>query len=99
MSQINISREPPERVESSGDRAAAAGINLITVLIVLVVLVVLAWYLFTGPLRSAGSSSSTTNININPAPTTVNVNPPSQQNAPVPTVTNPGGVTPAPSKP
>ncbi len=35
MSQVNVNPGPPDRVEtSSGDRSAAAGINLITVLIV-----------------------------------------------------------------
>jgi hypothetical protein len=86
MSQVNVNptRDPVETVDTSGDRTAAAGINLITVLIVLAVLAVIAWYLFTGPLRM-GSTSSTgqTNINVNPAPT-VQVNPPSQPNAPAP---------------
>jgi hypothetical protein len=93
-------------VDSSGDRSAAAGINLITVLIVLGVLAVIAWYLFTGPLRSVGGG--TTNININPAPaptTVINVNPPSQPNAPAP-ANNPGtgtgggtGANPPPANP
>jgi hypothetical protein len=86
MNQINVNptREPVVVDDSSGDRSAAAGINLITVLIVLAVLAVVAWYLFTGPLHVGGSS--TTNINVtNPQPTTVvNVNPPSQPNAPAP---------------
>jgi hypothetical protein len=87
MNQINVNpgREPVDTVDTSGDRTAAAGINLITVLIVLAVLAVIAWYLFTGPLR-LGAGNSTTNINVtNPQPTTsVNVNPPSQPNAPAP---------------
>jgi hypothetical protein len=85
VSQINVNpgHDPVDVVDSSGDRTAAAGINLITVLIVLGVLAVIAWYLFTGPLRSMGAGG-TTNINVNPAPTTVNVNPPSQPNAPAP---------------
>ena len=72
MSQVNINAPPPgerpvETVDTSGDRTAAAGINLITVLIVLAVLAVIAWYLFTGPLRSLGSGG-TTNVNVpNPA--------------------------------
>jgi hypothetical protein len=86
MNQINVNptREPVVVDDSSGDRSAAAGINLITVLIVLAVLAIVAWYLFTGPLHVGGSS--TTNINVtNPQPTTVvNVNPPSQPNAPAP---------------
>ena len=77
MNQINVNPSGVEPVDTSGDRSAAAGINLITVLIVLGVLAIIAWYLFTGPLRSIGSGSGTTNINVNPAPTTVNVNPPS----------------------
>lgn len=92
MNQINVnpSREPADVVDTSGDRSAAAGINLITVLIVLAVLAVIAWYLFTGPLR-AGSAGGSTNINVNPPSqptTTVNVNPPSQ---PQPNVPAPGG--------
>jgi hypothetical protein len=86
MNQINVnpSRDPVVVDDASGDRSAAAGINLITVLIVLAVLAVIAWFLFTGPLRAGGSS--TTNINVtNPQPTQViNVNPPSQPNAPAP---------------
>jgi hypothetical protein len=88
MNQINVNpgREPVETVDTSGDRTAAAGINLITVLIVLAVLAVIAWYLFTGPLRLGAGGNSTTNINVtNPQPTTsVNVNPPSQPNVPAP---------------
>src|SRR6266480_147968 len=92
MSQINVNpgHDHVDVVDSSGDRSSAAGINLITVLIVLGVLAVIAWYLFTGPLRSIGGG--TTNINVNqpaPAPTTViNVNPPSQPNAPAPAPAN-----------
>jgi hypothetical protein len=94
MNQINVNpNQPADVVDTSGDRSAAAGINLITVLIVLAVLAVIAWYLFTGPLRVGGASGSQTNINVNPAPTAVNVNPappavnvnpPSQPNAPAP---------------
>ena len=87
MSQINVNpgREP-DVVDTSGDRSAAAGITLITVLIVLAILAVIVWYLFTGPLRAMTGGSSTTNINVtNPQPTTsVNVNPPSQPQAPAP---------------
>ncbi len=89
MSQINVNApDPVETVDSSGDRTAAAGINLITVVIVLAVLLVIAWFLFTGPLRSM-TSGGTTNINVNPAPTTVNVNPPAQPNAPAPAGNDP----------
>jgi hypothetical protein len=98
VSQINLHpTEHAETVDTSGDRSAAAGINLITVLIVLGVLAVIAWYLFTGPL-SMNSGSSTTNINVNPAPTTVNVNPPSQPNAPAPP-SNPGNTAPGNTAP
>ena len=95
MNQINVNpgREPLDTVDhvDTGDRTAAAGINLITVLIVLAVPVVIAWYLFTGPLRVGGSSGSTTNINVNPAPPTTNINPPGgQPNAPSPGGNNPG---------
>jgi hypothetical protein len=104
MSQINVNApEPGDVVGSSGDRSAAAGINLVTVLIVLAVLAVTAWFLFTGPLRSM--AGGTTNINVNPVPTTsttINVNPPSQPNAPAPagnTGQNPAPANPAPAKP
>jgi hypothetical protein len=96
VSQINVNPPPSvEPVDTSGDRTAAAGINLITVVIVLGVLAIIAWYLFTGPLRSigAGAGGGTTNVNINPAPTTVNINPPSAPNP------APGGGGEAPSKP
>ena len=93
MNQINVNpREPVDVVDTSGDRSAAAGINLITVLIVLAVLAVIAWYLFTGPLRS-GASGGQTNITVNPAPTAVNVNPPSQPNVPAPNSGNNSGTT------
>jgi hypothetical protein len=85
MSQINVNAPEPI-ADTGGDRSAAAGINLVTVLIVLAVLAVIAWYLFTGPLRSFGAGG-TTNVNVNPAPTTttsINVNPPSQPQAPAP---------------
>src|SRR5215467_3996361 len=86
MNQINVNptRDPVVVDDAPGDRSAAAGINLITVLIVLAVLAVIAWYLFTGPLHVGGSSGSTTNINVNPAPTSVTTNPPSQPNIPAP---------------
>ena len=81
MTQINVNpgHEPVEAYDTSGDRTAAAGINLITVVIVLAVLAVIAWYLFTGPLKAISSGGST-NVNVNPAPTTstsININPPS----------------------
>jgi hypothetical protein len=85
VSQVNVN--PPtsvDPVDTSGDRTAAAGINLITVVIVLAVLAIIAWYLFTGPLRAISSGAGgTTNVNVNPAPTTsVNINPPSNNTAP-----------------
>jgi len=102
VSQINVNPPGVEPVDTSGDRSAAAGINLITVLIVLGVLAIIAWYLFTGPLRSIGAGGGTTNINVNPAPTTVNINPPQAPNNPAPSGgnTSPGNNTnPPPSKP
>jgi len=95
VNQINVNpaREPVDVIDTSGDRSAAAGINLITVLIVLAVLAVIAWYLFTGPLRMGGTSSSQTNINVNPAPTSININPPSQPNVPAPNNGTTGGNT------
>ena len=96
MSQINVNptpHEPVESVDTTADRSAAAGINLITVLIVLAVLAVIAWYLFTGPLRSF-SSGSTTNVNVNTPPTqpapTININPPAGGNNPAPGTGNTG---------
>ena len=90
MSQINVNPGRDDVADASGDRTAAAGINLITVLIVLAVLAVVLWYLFTGPLH-VGSSGGTTNINVtNPAPT-VNVNPTSPPSAPAPS--NSGGAS------
>lgn len=72
MSQVNVT--PGTTSETSGDRSAAAGINMITVLIVLFVLAVLAWFLFTGPLRMgaatpgpASPSNNTVNVNNPPA--------------------------------
>jgi HAMP domain-containing protein len=102
MSQINVNApEPGDVVGSSGDRSAAAGINLVTVLIVLAVLAVIAWFLFTGPLRSM--AGGTTNINVNPVPTTsttINVNPPSQPNTGQnPAPANQAPANPAPPKP
>jgi cytoskeletal protein RodZ len=101
MSQINVNT--PEPVSTSGDRTAAAGINLITVLVVLGVLAVVAWYLFTGPLHSMSGPSDTT-VNVNTPPSTINVNPPSAPAAPAPANnTNTGTTTnnnaPAPAKP
>ncbi len=97
MSQVNVNPPPSvDPVDTSGDRTAAAGINLITVVIVLAVLAIIAWYLFTGPLRAISSGAgSTTNVNVNPAPTAVNINPPANNTAPGGN-TNP---TPAPGKP
>ncbi|MBV9168978.1 MAG: hypothetical protein JOZ81_02690 [Chloroflexi bacterium] len=100
MTQVNVNTpgEPVETVDTSGDRTAAAGINLVTVLIVLVVLAVIAWYLFTGPLRSIGGGSTT--VNVQPAQpttsTTINVNPPgntTSSGSSGGTTTNSGGGT------
>jgi len=70
MSQVNVN--PPAGGDGSGDRTAAAGINLITVIIVLIVVLVILWWLFfAGPLAGMfGGGTSTTNVNVNvPAPT------------------------------
>ena len=102
MSQINVNPPPSvEPVDSSGDRSAAAGINLITVVIVLGVLAIIAWYLFTGPLRGIGSASSgQTNVNVQSPQTTVNVQPTSGSNpAPTNNNTNPGGANPPANQP
>jgi hypothetical protein len=86
MSQININGP-----DDSGDRTAAAGINLISVIIIVLVLAALAWFLFasSGPVHLFGGP---TNINVNPpaqqAPD-INVNPPPQQPAPQPTPAQP----------
>ena len=63
MNQINVNATPPRR--DNGDRAAAAGINLITVLVVLAVVIVLLWLLFAGPWRAV-FGGGTTNVNVNP---------------------------------
>jgi len=99
VSQVNVNVPEPVETRSSGDRSAAAGINLITVLIVLGVLAVIAWYLFTGPLRTMGSTDTT--VNINPAPSTINVNPPSAPavNNNAPATTNNAPAPAAPAKP
>jgi hypothetical protein len=76
MSQINVNPS------DSGDRTAAASINMVTVLIVLVVLVVLSWFLFAGPLRGT-------------LYTTPNQNPPAQQQ-PAPDTGRPSQPSPAP---
>jgi hypothetical protein len=91
VSQINVNPPPSVEPVDSGDRTAAAGINLITVVIVLGVLAIIAWYLFTGPLRGIGSASSgQTNVNVQPPQTTVNVQPPNGSN-PAPANNNTGG--------
>jgi hypothetical protein len=76
MSQINVNPS------DSGDRTAAASINMVTVLIVLVVLVVLSWFLLAGPLR--GTFDTTPNQNPpaqqQPAPDTGQPSQPSQPN-------------------
>ncbi len=86
MSQININGP-----DDPGDRTAAAGINLISVIIILLVVLALAWFLFAGPLHIFGTTTTTngggTNINVNPPAQTgpnINVNPPAQ-NPPAPT--------------
>jgi hypothetical protein len=68
MGQVNVN--PPS---DSGDRSAAAGINLVTVLIVLVVILIVGWFLFTGPLANlgGGGTNNPTDVNVKveaPAP-------------------------------
>lgn len=84
MSQININGP-----DDSGDRTAAAGINLISVIIILLVLIALVWFLFAGPVHLFGG---TTNINVNP---------PAQQAPanPAPGNPAPGGTSPGYSAP
>ncbi len=85
MSQININGP-----DDNGDRTAAAGINLISVIIILLVLAALVWFLFasSGPVHLFGGG--TTNVNVNPpaqqapAAPNINVNPPANS-APQPT--------------
>lgn len=94
MSQVNVNSPTPVVEDTAGDRSAAAGINFVTVLVVLAVLAVLAWFLFTGPLRSmtgGATPGSSTNVTVNPpaqqAPNvTINppAQPPAQQPAPKP---------------
>jgi hypothetical protein len=60
MSQINVNPSG-----DSGDRSAAAGINMVTVIIVLAVLLVVGWFLFTGPLANWGGARDV-NVNVNP---------------------------------
>ena len=101
MNQINVT--PPSHTDviedTSGDRTAAAGINMITVLIILAVLAVVAWYLFTGPLRTMTTSTGSNVTVNNPPPAqqapTINVNPPAQQPA-NPPANQGGGTAPQP---
>ena len=60
MNQINVNPQPPRR--DDGESAAAAGINLITVLVVLGVLVALVAVIFWGLPNWFGSN--TINVNI-----------------------------------
>src|SRR4051794_7907864 len=88
MPEININNPAPstERVDSGGDRTAAAGINFLTVIVVLAGVAAVLWFLFTGPFRNGFSSGGQTNVNVNPPaqqaqnvnanPPQVNVNPP-----------------------
>ena len=90
MGQVNVNRPT-----DTGDRTAAAGINLIGVLIGLVVLVALVAFLFMGMGRGSNTGGTGSqpaqqpqqpapNININPPPApNINVNPPGNQ-APAP---------------
>jgi hypothetical protein len=83
VTQLNVNTPA---TDSGGDRSAAAGINLVTVLIVLAVLAVVVWFLVTGPLQALTSGGGPT----------VNVNAPAQQQAPNVNVNVP---PPPPAKP
>lgn len=61
MGQINVNPPPPR---DGGDRSAAAGINMVTVLIALVVLLVLVWLFLAGPLSGVFRGGNTTNVNV-----------------------------------
>ena len=50
MSQVNVNAPPPK--PSDADRAAAARINLITVLMVLIVTLLICGFLLTEPARA-----------------------------------------------
>lgn len=73
MTQLNVN-ESPSVSRSGGDRTAAAGINLVTVLIVLAVLAVVGWFLVTGPLQSLTGGTTTVNVNQPAQPQAPNVN-------------------------
>ena len=95
MSQVNVNPSGPPVREDSGDRAAAAGINFLTVVVVLAVVVALLWFLFSGPVGGLFRGTSDVNVNVNTpaqtqpggstAPAAPRVDSPAQPaNAPVP---------------
>ena len=65
MSQVNINPSGPSVRDDGGDRAAAAGINFLTVIVVLAVVVALLWFLFSGPVGGLFRGTSDVNINVN----------------------------------
>ena len=65
MSQVNINPSGPPVRDDGGDRAAAAGINFLTVIVVLAVVVALLWFLFSGPVGGLFRGTSDVNINVN----------------------------------
>jgi hypothetical protein len=76
MSQININPS------DSGDRTAAAGLNMVTVLLVLVVLVILGWFLLAGPLRGTfGGGTYNPNQPVPQVTAAPNANPPAEPQA------------------
>src|SRR3712207_8625080 len=64
MSQVNVNPSGPPVRDDGGDRAAAAGINFLTVIVVLAVVVALLWFLFSGPIRGLFRGTSDVNINV-----------------------------------
>jgi hypothetical protein len=65
MSQVNVNPSGPPVREDSGDRAAAAGINFLTIVVVLAVVVALLWFLFSGPVGGLFRGTSDVNVNVN----------------------------------
>ena len=65
MSQVNVNPSGPPLRDDGGDRAAAAGINFLTVIVVLAVVVALLWFLFSGPVGGLFRGTSDVNINVN----------------------------------
>ena len=65
MSQVNVNPSGPPVRDDGGDRAAAAGINFLTVVVVLAVVVALLWFVFSGPIGGLFRGTSDVNVNVN----------------------------------